>query len=367
MGQNFFFAFTICGPLAASGYGYRWEEALAAVVVAGLLFVLASLWRLRARIIECIPDHLKLSMGVGIGLLIAVVGLRWGGLLVAAPGTFIGLGDLGGPAALLTVFGLVVTAALTVRHVDAALVLGILASSAVAVVSGLTDFEGVFGLPETMWDGVLAADFVGLFRQHDVLAVVFVILFVDLFDTVGTLIGVSERAGLLVDGRLERAREAFLADAAGSVAGGLLGTSTVTSYVESAAGVHAGGRTGLTAMTTGVLLLGSVLFYPLLRVVGGGIEGPDGAVLYPTLAPALILVGVFMMASVSRIRWGVPEEAIPAFLTAVMMPLTTSITEGISMGFISTSLLYLAAGRGRELHPAAHVIAACFIVRYVWL
>jgi len=367
MGQNFFFAFTICGAVAAGGYGYRFEEALAAVIVAGVLFVFASLWRLRARLIECIPVHLRLSMGVGIGLLIAVVGLRWGGIVVAAPGTFIGLGDLGSPAALLTLFGLAVTASLTVLHVDAALVIGIFASTVVAVVTGLNEFQGVFGLPEAMGEGFLAADFGGLFRQREVFAVVFTILFVDLFDTVGTLIGVSERAGLTIDGRLERAREAFLADAAGSVAGGVLGTSTVTSYVESAAGVQAGGRTGLAAVVTALLLGGSVFFYPLLRVVGGGFEGADGGMLYPTLAPALILVGVFMMASVSQINWGAPHEAIPAFLTMIMMPLTTSITEGISFGFISTSVLYVASGRGRELHWAAHLIAGFFLLRYIWL
>ena len=162
----------------------------------------------------------------------------------------------------------------------------------------------------------------------------------DLFDTVGTLIGVTERAGLSVDGQLPRAREAFLADAAGSVVGGLVGTSTVTSYVESAAGVHAGGRTGLASVETAFLLAISVFFYPLLRVVGGGLDVGDGVTLYPTLAPALILVGVFMMASVGDIEWSEPHKAIPAFLTVIMMPLTTSITEGIAFGFISTSVLY---------------------------
>jgi AGZA family xanthine/uracil permease-like MFS transporter len=218
-----------------------------------------------------------------------------------------------------------------------------------------------------MGSAFLAADFRGLLHQQEVLAVVFVILFVDLFDTVGTLLGVTERAGLSEGGRLPRAREAFLADAAGSVASGLLGTSTVTSYVESAAGVSAGARTGLASVVTGCLFAGSVVFFPLLSVVGGGVDDGGGVLLYPTLAPALILVGVFMMAGVGRIDWESPLTAIPSFLTAIMMPLTTSITEGIAFGFISTSILYTASGKGRELHWAAHVIAAFFLARYVWL
>lgn len=367
MGQNFFFAFTICAPVVAGGYGYTPEQALAAVVVAGALFVLASAWQLRARIIRWVPAHLKHSMGVGIGLLIALVGLRWGGLVVETPGIYIGLGDLGSSAALLSLFGLAVTSVLTVMRVRAALVLGIFASTSVAVVAGLTELEGVFGLPETMGAGFFATDFRGLFTQREVFAVVFVILFVDLFDTVGTLIGVSERAGLTVDGQLPKAREAFLADAAGSVAGGFLGTSTVTSYVESAAGVAAGGRTGLTSIVTAGLFAISVFFFPLLEVVGGRFDAGNGVTLYPTLAPALILVGVFMMASVGKIDWASPHVAIPSFLTAIMMPLTTSITEGIAFGFIATSVLYVASGRGRELYWPVHVISLFFVARYLWL
>lgn len=367
MGQNFFFAFTICGPIAMGGYGYTPHQALAAVVVAGGLFMLASAWRLRTRLIAWIPDHLKTSMGVGIGLLIAVVGLRWGGIVVATPGTYIGLGELGTPAALVTCFGLTVMSVLTVLRIPAAIVVGILASTVVAVLTGHSELQGIVGLPDSMGDDFFAADFRGLFHQREIVAVIFVILFVDLFDTVGTLIGVSERAGLIVDGQLPKAREAFLADAAGSVAGGLFGTSTVTSYVESAAGVAAGGRTGLTSVVTAGLFAVSVFFFPLLRVVGGRFDTGDGVTLYPTLAPALILVGVFMMASVSKIDWSAPHQAIPAFLTAIMMPLTTSITEGISFGFISTSILYLVSGRRRELHWPVHLISLFFLMRYIWL
>jgi len=288
-------------------------------------------------------------------------------LVVEAPGIYIGLGDLGSSPALLSLFGLAVTSVLTVMGVPAALVLGIFASTFVAVAAGLSEFHGVFGLPEAMGAGFFATDFRGLFAQREIFAVVFVILFVDLFDTVGTLIGVSERAGLTVDGQLPKAREAFLADATGSVAGGFLGTSTVTSYVESAAGVAAGGRTGLTSIVTAGLFAISVFFFPLLEVVGGRFDGGNGVTLYPTLAPALILVGVFMMASVGKIDWASPHVAIPSFLTAIMMPLTTSITEGIAFGFIATSILYVASGRSRELHWPVHVISLFFVARYLWL
>lgn len=368
MGQNFFFALTVCGPVAAGGYGYHWRHGLAAVVLAGALFVLASLWKLRARIIGWIPEHLKRSMGVGIGLLVAMVGLRWGGLVKQTPGLYVGLGDLEAPAVLLTLFGLTVTAILTALRVSAALVVGVLATAGVAVAVGMKSLEGgLIGLPSGISETVLAADFAGLFRQEDVFAVIFVFLFVDMFDTVGTLVGVTERAGLSRGGELPKAREAFLADALGSVAGGFLGTSTVTSYVESAAGVSAGGRTGLASVVTAGLLLGSVFFFPLLRIVGGGIEGGDGVMLYPTLAPALILVGVFMMAGVGRIDWSTPLVAVPSFLTVIMMPLTTSITEGIAFGFIATGVLYAASGKWREIHVAVYVIALFFLARYVFL
>ncbi len=364
MGHNFFFALTVCGPVAAGGLGYSWEAALAAVFVSGAVFVVASFWGLRARIIDVFPAHLKTSVGVGIGLLIALVGLRWGGILVANPGTFIGLGDLGTLPVAITLFGLAVMSVLVVKRVPAALVIGMLATALVAVVTGQSQFQGVVALPPSMAPTVLAWDFRELFQHGDFWAVVFVFLFVDLFDTVGTLIGVGERAGLLVGDRLPRARQALLSDAVGTVLGAGMGASTVTSYVESAAGVAAGGRTGLSSVVTAFLLAASVFFYPLVRLVGGGVDPGSGLVLYPILAPVLIMIGVFMMQSIGRIDWAEPRHAIPAFLTLVMMPLTTSITEGISFGFISTSLLYLADGKARSLHWAVHLIAGLFLLRY---
>ena len=365
MGHNFFFAITVCGPIAAGGLGYSWQAALAGVFVSGSIFLVASLWGLRARIITLVPAHLKTSIAVGIGLLIAVVGLRWGGLLVARPGLYIGLGGLGEPPVLLTLFGLTVMAVLTVARVSAALVVGILVTTLLAALTGLVQLQGLVAWPPSIAPTLFALDFGGLFRHADFLSVVFVFFFVDLFDTVGTLIGVSQRAGFMVNGELPRARQALTADAVGTVAGSLLGTSTVTSYVESAAGVAAGGKTGFAALVTAALLAGSIFFRPLVEVVGAGFDVGGGVVLYPILAPALILIGVFMMHGIGDIAWNDPLQAIPAFLTVVMMPLTTNITEGISFGFISTSVLYLASGKAKSLHWGVHVIAACFLIRYL--
>jgi AGZA family xanthine/uracil permease-like MFS transporter len=365
MGHNFFFAITICGPVAAGGLGYTWQAALAAVFVSGCVFLLGSFWGMRARIITVVPAHLKSSIAVGIGLLIAVVGLRWSGLLVARPGIYIGLGDLGSTPVLLSLFGLFVMAALWVSGVSAAIVLGILATTVLGLLIGVVDFQGLVAWPPSMASTFLAMDFRGLLQHADFVSVVFVLFFVDLFDTVGTLIGVGQRGGFMVNGNLPRAREALTADAAGTVAGSLLGTSTVTSYVESAAGVAAGGKTGLTALVTAALLAGSIFFYPLVRTAGGSFDVGGGVVLYPILAPALILVGAFMLQGIGEIDWHDRVQAVPAFLTIVMMPLSTSITEGIAFGFIATSFLYLAAGRGRAIHWGVHAIAACFLLRYV--
>jgi len=339
MGHNFFFAITVCGPVAAGGLGYSWQAALAAVLVSGCLFLLGSFWGMRARIITVVPAHLKTSIGVGIGLLIAVVGLRWSGVLVSRPGIYIGLGDLGSTPVLLSLFGFFVMSALWVAGVSAAIVLGILATTVLGLLIGVVPFQGLVAAPPSMASTFLAVDFRGLFQQADFVSVVFVFFFVDLFDTVGTLIGVGQRAGFMVNGTLPRARQALMADAVGTVGGSLLGTSTVTSFVESAAGVAAGGKTGLTALVTAALLLGSVFFYPLVQTVGAAFDLGGGVTLYPILAPALILVGVFMLQGIGEIDWSDRLQAVPAFLTIVIMPLTTSITEGIAFGFIATSFL----------------------------
>ncbi len=367
MGQNYFFAFTICGPIAYGGYGFTFQQALAVVVIAGVIFVIGSFWSVRSKLVECIPKHLKCSIAVGIGFLIAMVGFRWGGLVVPTPGTYIGLGDLASPEVFITLFGFLTTAILVGRKIRSALVVGILLSTVLSVYVGYSKFNGFFGLPADLSTGILVADFLSLLRQPEAITAIVVVLVVDVFDTVGTLVGVGERAGLMVKDKLPKARQCFLADAIGSVASGLLGTSTVTSYVESAAGIADGGRTGLSAVVTGIFLAASVGLFPLIQTITGQFESASGQALYPTLAPALIFVGIFMVRSIPKIDWSDPYEAIPSFLTIFMMPITSSITEGLAFGFIATSVLSFVTGRGRQLHSLVHLVSIFFLIRFIWI
>lgn len=371
MGTNFFFAFTVC-----LGMGFSWQQALAANLVAGAAFLALSATRFREAILEAMPAHLKHAVAAGIGLLIALVGLEWGGIVVAHPVTYVQLGDLGQPVALLTLFGLAAGAILLVRRAMGALLIGIVATAAVgwgasrafALEVPLVRFAGLVGAPPSP-SAAFALDFAGLFARpvEDWLAVLAVLLLLDLFDTIGTLVGVGQRAGLLRDGRLPRARGALGADAAGTVLGSLLGTSTVTSYVESAAGVSAGGRTGLVAVVVGLCMLLALVFTPLLAALGAGVEVADGVLRYPVLAPTLILVGALMATSLRQVEWDDPALAVPAFLTVAIIPLSFSITEGIAWGFVATSVLDLARRGERRVSWIVHAFAVVFVLRYVLL
>lgn len=362
MGHNFFFTYTVVLAL-----GFTWQQALGAVFVSGSLFILLAFVGFRERLVNAVPGALRNGIAAGIGLLIALIGLEWGGIVVANPGTLVQLGDLGAPATLLTVLGLVVTSVLYAWRVRAAILLGIAATLVVGLVAGMVEFHGIVGRPPGLARTLLALDVPGAL-QAGMLSVVFVFFFLDLFDTVGTLIGVTQEAGLVrADGTLPRARQALLADAIGTVSGALLGTSTITSYVESAAGVSAGGRTGLSSIVTAGLFLVALFFAPLVGMIGRGMPGSSGGALYPVVAPALILVGSFMVKSVTRIDWSDPTEAIPAFLTVIMMPSTFSITEGIAVGFISFALLKAVRGRLREVPLLIQVFAILFVLRYLFL
>jgi AGZA family xanthine/uracil permease-like MFS transporter len=367
MGHNFYFAFTVCGAVAAGGLGYRWETALAAVFLSGALFVVLSFWGMRELIMHVVPPSLKTAIAVGIGLLIALVGLEWSGIVVDNPGTLVGLGDLGSAPVLVSLGGLAVMAALHAAGIRGAIVLGIGTSLLLAVLTGVVRYEGIVGSPPSLAPTFLELDFGSLFGGTGVLTVIFVFFFLDLFDTVGTLIGVSEQAGFLVDGRLPRARRALLSDALGTVIGALLGTSTVTSYVESASGVAEGGRTGLANVVTGTFFLLALFLHPLARMIGGGYAAEGGVTLYPVIAPALIIVGSFMFRGIARIDWDDIGEALPAFITILIIPLTFSITEGIAFGFIACSALSAVRGRWRRVHPLVHGIAGLFVVRYFFL
>ncbi len=358
MGHNFFFVYTV-----VLGMGVPWTVALGAVALAGIVFILTAGIGLRERLITAIPASLRHAIAAGIGLLIATIGLQWAGLITASPGTLVTLGDLKASPVLLSLFGLAVMALLSVRRVRGAVLWGILVTTVVGLLQGLVQYQGLVGRPPSLAPTFLRLDLWGALRPQ-MLEAIFVFFFLALFDSVGTLVGVAGQAGLLRNGVLPRAREALLADAIGTVGGAVLGTSTVTAYIESATGVAAGGRTGLASLVTAALFLLSLLFYPLVRMIGGGYHTAQGTTLYPVVAPALILVGAFMMKEVSRIPWEEMTEAIPAFLTIIIMPLSFSVTDGIAFGFISYALLKLATGRGRDVHWILYLFAALFVLRY---
>jgi AGZA family xanthine/uracil permease-like MFS transporter len=328
MGHNFFFAYSV-----VIGMQVPWRVALGAVAVAGVIFVITAGIGLRERLITAIPASLKHAIAAGIGLLIATIGLQWAGLIVASPGTLVTLGNLRTAPTVVAMAALALTAVLMARRVPGAFFWGILAATALGVPLGVIQYEGIVSRPPSLSPTLMQLDIRGALAPG-MAAVVFVFFFLALFDSVGTLVGVGEQAGLMRDGTLPRAREALLADALGTVAGATLGTSTVTAYIESGAGIAAGGRTGLTSLVTASLFLLSLFFYPLVRTIGGG-HVANGVTLYPVLAAPLVLVGTMMIGGLRHISWDDPTEAIPAFLTVILMPLATSITEGVAFGTVS--------------------------------
>lgn len=368
MGHNAFFAFIVCGIM-----GFTWQQALAANFISGTLFTILVLAGMSHLLIDAVPDSLKHAIAVGIGLLLAMIGLQWGGFIQAHPATLVTLGDLSSPSVLIVTVGFIVMVVLFVLNVRGAIILGLLAGLVVALLLGISKYEGIISLPPSVAPTFIAFDFTGLARHWvDLIAVVFVLLFLDIFDTVGTLIGVTSQAGLLKNGKLPKAREALLSDAVGTVAGVCLGTSTITSYIESSAGIAQGGRTGLTAIVVAVLFLLGLFFEPLVKMMSATHkvtwELLPGVQLdffqYPIIAPALLLIGTFMMMGVRHIRWDDYTEAIPAFLTLIIMPVTFSITEGIAFGFISYAVLKLVARRYKEAHWLLYLLAVLFLILF---
>jgi AGZA family xanthine/uracil permease-like MFS transporter len=358
MGHNIFFAVVVCGAM-----GYTWQVALGANFLSGLVFVglaLAGVW---GKMVAAVPDALKYGIAVGIGLLIALIGLEYGGIVVDSPGALVALGDLTSRPVLLALFGLALTAVLLVLRFPGAILAGILATAAAGVPLGVVEYHGLLAPVPSLAPTFLKLDIAGAV-ETGLVAVVFVFFLLDVFDAIGTLIGVGGTGGFLKDGKLPRADKAMLADAAGTVGGVLLGTSTVSSYVESVTGIAQGARTGLANVMTAALFLLALFFSPLARMVGGEVVS-GGLTLRPVIAPALVLVGSMMMRCVKFIDWDELTESIPAFLAIVVMPLTLSITEGISFGFISYVLLKLAAGQGRRVHGLIYFFAALFVLRYI--
>jgi AGZA family xanthine/uracil permease-like MFS transporter len=355
MGENFFFVSVIMS-LTALGVADAWRVALAIVFLSGALFILLSLFRVREAVIDAMSPSMTHGIAAGIGLFIAFIGLRNSGVIIGKPGTLVGLN----PHVLSADFGvfgigLLVTAIFQARRVRSAILLGIAAGSAVALALGTVKFQGLFGLPEIRSSAVLQMDFRAALSLT-CLPFIVVFLFMDLFDTVGTLVGVTEQAGLVRNGRIERASQALLSDAVGTVIGASLGTSTVTSYIESATGVEHGGRTGLTALATAALFLLAIFFSPLVAMVGK----------YPPItAPALVAVGVLMMQNARKIDWSDFSEALPAFLMMIGIPLCYSIADGLALGFITYPLIKLLGGRGREVKWLMYVLAAVLLAYFV--
>ena len=361
MGENFFFAYTV-----VLGMGVAWPKALALVFVSGLAFLALTLTNVREKLIDSVPPALKLAIASGIGLFVALIGLKEAGLVAADPATLVKLGPLTAKPVLLALAGLAVTAGLMARKVPGAILIGMLATAALGVPLGLVRIQGLVSAPPSLSPTLFKLDPGGLLNWDSV-SIVLIFLFMTVFDTLGTLVGVSVQAGLLKDGRLPRASRALLCDAVATTAGSCLGTSTVSSYIESATGVAAGGRTGLTAVTVGVLFLLSLFISPLVASVGGAVPLSSGVFLHPVTAPALILVGSFMMGSVRGIAWDDVTEALPAFLTLAVIPFTFNIADGVAAGFIAYPLLKACAGRRQEAPPLLWALALIFVLRYVFL
>ena len=374
MGHNAFFTYVVVMQL-----GFSWQAALAAVFIGGAVFVGLSFFGFRAKIMEFIPDTLKRGIAGGIGLLITLIGLEYGGIIVGHKATGITFAsDLVQPVPLLALCGLILTLVLIAKGVRGAVLLGIAGTVALGLIMTLAGVP-VLNLELQHYETLdisgsfFALDVAELVSTKGFLTVILTFLFLDVFDTVGTLVGVGERAGLLDEqGRFPRARWALFSDACGTVVGAVFGTSTVTSYVESAAGVQAGARTGFANLVTGALFLLSIAIYPILGVVASShvYEGPEGAfqiIQYPVLAPALIVVGAMMLKSLAKLKWDDPTEYLPAFLTIVVIPLALSITDGIAFGFISYSVLKLITGRVKEAHWGFHLISVLLILRYMFL
>ena len=350
MGMNAYFTYSV-----VKGLHYSWEVALGAVFLSGVLFLILSLTRIRSWIVDAIPLSQKMAISAGIGLFLGIIALKEAGIIAANPDTLVTLGDLKSPATLLAAAGFIVMVALDRLAVPGAIIIAILGTAIAGILLGISPFAGIVDTPPSLAPTFLALDLHGAL-DIGIATVVFVFLFVDLFDNTGTLVGVAHRAGLLgPDGKLPRIGRVFIADSIAAMAGALLGTSTVTSYIESAAGVKAGGRTGLTGVTVAALFLLTLFFAPLA-----------GSVPAYATAPALLFVACLMARGFAELDWDDVTEYAPAVVTALAMPLTFSIANGIAFGFISYAAIKLLSGRWAEASPSMLVLAALFIVKYAF-
>ena len=353
MGLNAFFTYVV-----VLGMGYSWQFALTAILLEGILFILLSFVGFREAIFDAIPGNLKKSVSVGIGMFIALIGMQNSGIIVANPDTILTLGNITSGDALLALIGLLITGMLLARNVKGGLLWGILLTTLIGIPMGITVLpqESLVQMPPSMKDVMFQFEWENVLTS-DMLLVVFTFLFVDVFDTVGTLIGVASTADMLDEnGSLPRAKEALLSDAVGTIAGACLGTSTVTAFVESASGVAAGGRTGLTAVTTSIFFLLALFISPIFAMIPGA-----------ATAPALIIVGSMMMGQVLHLDLTDPTESIPAFLTIIMMPFAYSIAQGIVFGMVSYVLLKLLTGRFEDISPIMILLTIAFLLNIIFL
>lgn len=351
MGLNAFFVYTVC-----MGMGYSWQFALTAVFIEGLIFILLTLTNLREAIVNAIPDSMKNAIGAGIGLFIAFIGLQNAGIIINNDSTLVSLGDITSGAPLLAMIGLLITGLLTVKNVRGGLLIGLLATTVIGIPMGLTDYNGVMSMPHSLSDIAFQFEWENIFTL-DMVVVVFTLIFIDMFDTIGTLVGVCTKANMIgPDGRIPRVKQAFMADAIATTLGACLGTSTTTTYVESASGVAQGGRSGLTAFAVTCCFAISLFFSPLFLAI------PSAAT-----APVLIIVGLFMLSPIKNIALEDYAESVPAFVTIIMMPMAYSISDGILIGMITYVLLNMLCGNFKRITPTMYVLAVLFILKYIFI
>lgn len=351
MGLNAFFVYTVCLAM-----GFSWQMALSAIFIEGIIFIVLSATKVREMIVNVIPESLKNAIGAGIGLFIAFIGLKGAGIIVGDSSTLVTLGNLGDKASLLFIIGLVITSVLVILNVRGGILIGMLVTTIIGIPLGITKFDGIVSTPDSIapifckfeWDKMLS---------WDMIAIIFTFLFIDMFNTIGTVVGVSVKAGQIdKDGKIDGISKILMADAVATAAGACFGTSTTTTYVESAAGVAEGGRTGLTAFVIAACFAIALFFSPVFLAI------PSAAT-----SAVLVIVGVMMMAPVTKIDWNDYSEAIPAFLTMTLMPFTYSIADGILLGMISYAFIKTISGKFREVSVAMWVLVTLFVLKYIFI
>ncbi len=349
MGLNAFFVYTVC-----LGMGHSWQMALTAVFIEGIIFILLTATNVRKLIVDAIPMSLKRAIGVGIGFYIAFIGLKSAGIIVSSESTFVTLGDITGKTAILSIIGLLITSLLVIFKVRGGMLIGILLTTIIGIPFGETHYGGLVSTPPSIGPIFMQFQWSEIF-SWDMLAIVFTFLFIDMFDTIGTAVGLSVKAGMIDEkGNVDGINKVLMADAVATVAGAVFGTSTTSTYIESAAGVSEGGRTGLTAFTISVCFAIALLFSPLFLAIPGAATGP-----------VLFIVGVMMAGPVKDIDWGDFSEAIPAFTTIIIMPLAYSISDGIMIGMIAYAVLNGLSGRYKKVSAMTWILAAAFVLRYI--